>query len=162
MDNYDHVINSDLFTDDQRDLLDRINQAAQMTARTARGGAPGGSDTFAKLSGKNWVDALVGTGAKKIARTVGAAAGYATGGPFGAAAGAYGAPKIMETMLSANKDAAMKLLTQALYDPAMAKALMTPATKASANAISLPLQARIYGALLGKTANINSSTQVNP
>jgi len=153
IDQYDHVINSDLFTDDQRDLLDRIDKAAQMTARTARAGAPGGSDTFAKLSGKNWVDALVGAGAKKIARTVGASAGYATGGPVGAMAGAYSGPKIMETMLSANKEASMKLLTQALYDPELATTLMTKATASSANSIPLPIQARIFRALAATAAS---------
>jgi hypothetical protein len=160
---YDHIIDSPLFTPDQRSLMDRINKAAQMGARTARAGAPGGSDTFAKLSGKSWVDALVGTGAKKVARTVGATAGYATGGPFGAAAGAYGAPKIMETMLAANKDATMKLLTQALYDPELATTLITPATKASASAISVPMQARIFGILLGRQkANDNAARKVSP
>lgn len=162
VDNYDHIINSDLFNKDQRDLLDRINRAANMTASTSRAGAKGGSDTFAKLNSNSWVDAMIGVGAKKVARTVGAAAGYATGGPFGAAAGAYGAPKIMETMLSANKAAATNLLTKALYDPELAKTLMLPATKASAAKISLPLQARILSALAGSRANDNSARKVNP
>jgi hypothetical protein len=165
MDNFDHIIQSDVFTPDQRKLLSSIDDAANMTARTARGGAPGGPDTFAKFSGKNWVDAMIGAGAKKVASVVGAAGGAALGGgnPYAAAVGAYSAPKVMETMLAANKEATMKLLTQAIYDPDLAKTLMTPATKVSAAKIPLPMQARIFSILMGREkSNDNAARKVSP
>lgn len=149
---YRHIIDSKLFDPAQRKLIESIRDAANMAARTARAGAPGGSDTFAKLSGKNWAEALLGAGASKGARIIGGTLGGLTGGPVGAGAGAYGAPKLMETMLSANKEAAMRLVTEALYDPELAATLIKAATKANAKKIPLPLQAKIYSILLGKQA----------
>ena len=66
-------------------------------------------------------------------------------------------------MLASNKEQAMKLFTQALYDPELAKTLMTPATKSQRKCYFLPMQARIFNVLLGrKTANENSARKVNP
>jgi hypothetical protein len=155
VDNYRHIIDSKLFDPSQRKLIESIRDAANLTARTARAGSPGGSDTFAKLSGKNWAEALLGTGMTKGARIVGGTLGGLTGGPVGAGAGAYGAPKLMETMLSANKEAAMRLVTEALYDPKLAATLIKAATKANAEKVPLSLQAKIYSILLGKQAGEN-------
>jgi len=152
VDNYRHIIDSKLFDPAQRKLIESIRDAANMAARTARAGAPGGSDTFAKLSGKNWAEALLGTSVSKGAKIAGGTVGGLTGGPVGAAAGAYGGNKLMESMLSANKEAAMRLVTEALYDPELAATLIKTATKANANKVPLSLQAKIYSILLGKQA----------
>ena len=66
-------------------------------------------------------------------------------------------------MLAANKEAAMKLLTRALYDPELAATLIKTATKSNASNIPLPMQAKIFGVLLGKqTANDNAIRKVKP
>src|SRR6185312_8551161 len=57
---YSHVINSPAFTQDQRDLIGRIAKATQMASRVQNARPPGGgSDTFQKLQGDKFIDALV-------------------------------------------------------------------------------------------------------
>src|SRR6185312_16409609 len=71
-DDYAHIINSPLFTPDQRSLIKAVNDTADMAARTQRTGASMGSDTFAKLSGDKFLDSMMGGLAAKAIPAAGA------------------------------------------------------------------------------------------
>lgn len=161
VDGHRHIIDSRIFSDDQRDLIQRISDAADMAQRTARAGARGGSDTFAKLQGKTFLDELIGPGAAKLVQastlalpTATAAIGAKIAGPYGATAGAaigtYGATKIQNALYGATREKVVNLLTEAMNNPELAKTLMQTASKDGA--LKIPAdQRRIIYSLLGVT-----------
>lgn len=131
-DDYAHVINSPLFTDDQRTLIKAVNDTADMAARTSRTGASMGSDTFAKLSGDKFLDAMIGGMTAKALPAVAGAAGYKIGEMFGghgaelgAAAGYTGATKLAKALYAAPREKVMDLVQQAIRDPDLATALQS-------------------------------------
>lgn len=134
---YWHVINSPLFTDAQRELINSIGKGADMASRTARAGASGGSDTYAKLSGGSFIDAMIGKWPARMLTTgAGAAMGYALeGGPVGAVGGALlGETKggdLLDKLYSAPREKVMKIIEDAIHDPALAQALTMKANAAS-------------------------------
>jgi hypothetical protein len=143
---HDHVVQSRLFDDAQRDLIRRIAQAADMSQRVARAGAKGGSDTYGKLSANTFLDVLIGNGASKLLPAVGTLAGHSVGGPVGAAAGfaasLKGGEKMTEALYGATRDKVIALVHEAIADPALAKTLMMQATKQ--NALKVPAQQRRF------------------
>jgi hypothetical protein len=151
LDDYKHVIDSPIFSAEQRDMIRRIGDAADMAQRTARAGAKGGSDTFAKLSGKSYLDVLIGPGASKIAPVAGALVGGHLAGPVGAAAGAvggFGLNKLEQTLYGASRDKVVALINEAMANPELAKALMMQASKKSA--LQMPVaQRRLIYSILG-------------
>lgn len=159
LDNYDHVVQSKLFDPSQRDLIQRISDAADMSQRTARAGAPGGSDTYAKISGKTFLDVLIGPGASKLLPAAGAIIGAHTGGPVGAAAGfaaaSMGENKLENLLYGATREKVVNLVHEAMSNPALAKTLMTQASAKSALQIPAPQRRLIYSLLgyqMGKPA----------
>lgn len=146
LDQYSHVTDSGLFSADQKSILDAIGNVANKSNI---------------VTGRRFIDVL----ARRLAApTTGAIIG-STGGIPGAIAGATageGVNRIVTAMGNAPRDAAVRTLAGALSNPSMATALLKPATNAAASGISLPIQARIFSALLGKTANDNASRKVQP
>jgi hypothetical protein len=130
------LIDSDLFSQDQRDAIDHIVDAANMVERTARSGSRGGSETYRNLAGDNYITALVGGWMKPITEAapqiIGGAAGLVAGGtPGAAAAGAYGAGRIMKPIIDRvyghARDNVMNLIGDAVHDPDFAHELMQKA-----------------------------------
>ena len=134
------LIDSDLFSPEQRDAIDQIVDAANMVERTARAGSRGGSDTFRNLAGDNYISTLVGGWMKPVAeaapQALGGTAGFVVGGAGGAAAGAYGAGKVMKPLIDAAYGHAranvMNLISDAVHDPEFARELMQKAAPSRA------------------------------
>jgi hypothetical protein len=134
------LIDSKLFTPDQRKVIDNLVEAAGIVERTARAGAPGGSDTAAKLLTNNYVQALVGSwfrpelAAKIIGTVGGAVAGSSVSQPgLGAVLGAVGAsaagPSLTNWAYKPAADRVTALLSQAMNDPTFATELMRKASR---------------------------------
>lgn len=157
LDQYKHVVNSGLFSDEQKGMIQNIATAADMAQRTARAGAKGGSDTFAKLQGNTFLDVLIGPGASKIAPVAGAVIGAHFGGAGGAAAGLvganYGMSKLEQTLYGASRDKVVNLINQAMSDPDLAKALMTKASSKASLQMPAPARRMIYSILGADTWN---------
>lgn len=160
LDDYSHVINSPLFTQPQRDMVASIARATQMASRTATSRPPGGgSDTFPKLQGDKFVDALIGPGAGKLLNTIGTAggavAGYMHEGLGAAAVGAFGGEKLsglLGSLYSAPRDKVVNLITEAMHDPQLAQALMTKSSNTNAKLIPVTTRAKMLGLLGGRAA----------
>jgi hypothetical protein len=127
------LIDSPLFTPDQRRVINELVDAATTVERTARAGPQGGSDTAAKLAGKNYLSEMVGGWFQPVraAELAGAAVGGATGGWGGAAAGGLAAGRVaspvVERLYGNARDKVMMMLSEAMLDPAFAKELMQSA-----------------------------------
>lgn len=155
LDAYGHVINSPMFTPTQRDMVKQISRATQMASRTANSRPPGsGSDTFPKLQGDKFIDALIGPGASKIiggvSKVGGAVAGYLSEGKVGAAAGLFGGKEVagmISDLYNAPREKVIALITEAMHDPALAQDLMKKASNANAKLIPVPRRAKILGIL---------------
>lgn len=157
LNNYAHVVQSPLFTDPQRDLINRIGQASDMAARINRGPAVAGSDTAAKLAGSKYIDVLLGPGASKLmaigAPVVAGVAAHVLGAGFyeaAAAAGgaAAGEGKLSGMLFGATRDKALQIVQQAMQDPQLAKALMTNVRPGAAYTIPIAVRSRLI-AMLG-------------
>ena len=152
---YSHVINSPMFAPAQRDLMGNIGRATQMANRTANARPPGGgSDTFQKLQGDRFIDALIGPGATKLINTAGTVGGTVGGflseGKLGAAAGLFGGEKVANAITSfykAPRDKAVQLITEAMHDPDLAKALMTKASGTNFKLLKAPTRSKVLGIL---------------
>lgn len=154
LDDYKHVIDSPIFTEDQRGMIRRIGEAADMAQQTARAGAKGGSDTYSKISGKSYLDVMIGPGASKIAPVAGALIGGHFGGPLGAAGGPLGAAggaiggfglnKLEQALYGATKEKVIGMINKAMADPELAKTLMTQASTKSALKIPAAQRRLIY------------------
>jgi len=139
------LINSPLFTPDQRNVINDLVEATGIVGRTARAGPPGGSDTAAKLLTNNYVQALVGSWfrpdlAMKIIGTIGG--GVATQSPWGAVAGGLGAtmagPSLTNWAYKSAADKVTALLSRAMTDPAFATELMRNASRGN-TALASPM-----------------------
>lgn len=154
-DRYSHIVNSKLFDDSQRSLIKKIQEAADMGARTSRAIPPGGSDTAGKLLGNQFIDVLIGPGAGKIIPSAAAAAGLAHG-PIGSGVGfilgksAEGA--FESALLKAPRDKVVALLNEAIADPQLAKALMMKATPGNAKLMDPRVRGKITKILIGENA----------
>ena len=149
---YEHVIDSRLFTNDQRALIRAIGKGADMATRTARGGAQGGSDTYSKLAGGRFVDAMIGTvPARMLTAGAGAASGFVAGGPggavIGAGAGGLGGQKLVDALYAAPREKIVALIEQSLHDPDLAKALMMKATPKAVDMMPKRVQSALVGVL---------------
>lgn len=130
IDDYSHIIDSDIFNEDQRKLIQSIADASDMQARVARGVATGGPDTYAKLSGDRYLEALIHPGAGELLPAVGAVVGSGLGwtGAFsGAIIGRKAADFLYKGLYSAPRDKVMDILRKAIADPDLAKSLMMKA-----------------------------------
>lgn len=156
LDDYKHVIDSPIFTDDQRAMIRRIGEAADMAQQTAMAGAKGGSDTYAKVTGKSHLDYMIGPGASKIAPVVGATIGGHLAGPFGAAGGAlggFGLNKLEQALYGATKGRVIDMIHQAMADPELAKTLMLQASTKSALKIPVAQRRLIYSLVAADSAD---------
>jgi hypothetical protein len=160
IDDYSHVINSPAFTPDQRGLVQRIAQATKMASRTANSRPPGGgSDTFQKLQGDKFIDALVGPGASKLVGVVGKVGGAATGfleeGKMGALMGFMAGEKgasLVNDLYKAPRDKVVQIITEAMHDPQLAKDLMMKASNTNAKLLPPPRRAKIFGVIGAQAA----------
>jgi hypothetical protein len=130
VDNFQHVIDSPILTSDQRDLVNRIAKATDMVGRSARAQTPG-SQTYARLAGEKYLDALIGPAASKLMPLGSAAVGAAAGsmmGPIeafsGAVAAGLGEDKVSGVLYGAARDKVMDVLDEAIKNPEVAKTLM--------------------------------------
>jgi hypothetical protein len=82
------LINSPIFSPQQRQLVDSIVDAVAMQERTARAGARGGSDTALNLAGGRYIDQVVGSWFRPLVEGAGRAIGGAVGGAIGGVPGA--------------------------------------------------------------------------
>lgn len=159
LNDYSHVINSPLFAQPQRDLVGRIARATQMASRSATSQPPGGgSDTFQKLQGDKFIDALVGPGASKLVNIGGTLGGLALGaahGPVEAVAGAFGGGKVADmisSLYNAPKAKVINLVTEAMHDPQLAQTLMQKASNGNAKLIAPPTRTKMLGILGAQAA----------
>jgi hypothetical protein len=163
------LIDSDLFSQEQRDAVDQIVDAANIVERTARAGSRGGSDTYRNLAGNNYISTLVGGWMKPVTEAApqlaGGAAGFVYGGPAGATAGAYGAGKVMKPLIDRvygnARDNVMNLIGDAVHDPDFARELMQNAPASRSQSVSprlrnylatLPITVETTGASPATTA----------
>lgn len=152
---YRHIINSPAFEPAQRDLISRIAKATQMASRSAAAKPPGGgSDTFQKLSGDRFIDALVGPHASKLlgvaSKVGGAVWGALEEGKMGAMMGFMGGEKVgglLNDLYKAPRDKVVSIITEAMHDPQLAKDLMTKASNSNAKLLPPPRRAKIFGVL---------------
>lgn len=130
------LINSDIFDDTHRQAIGDIVDAANTVQRTARAGAPGGSDTYRNLQTGNYLREFgMSPVASTIARApslagagVGASLGAAVGGPYGAAIGVPIGTSLGHALSYAGPQRnVLGLVNQAVHDPALAGRLMTRA-----------------------------------
>jgi hypothetical protein len=157
---YSHVINSPAFTSDQRDLIGRIAKASQMASRVQNSRPPGGgSDTFQKLQGDKFIDALVGPGASKLIGAAGKLGGAAMGaieeGKIGAMMGFVAGEKggeMVNSLYKAPREKVINLITEAMHDPQLAKDLMMKASNTNAKLLPPPRRAKLFGVLGAQSA----------
>jgi hypothetical protein len=128
-----------------------------MANRTATARPPGGgSDTFQKLQGDKFIDALVGPGAGKLLgtlRTAGGAVAGATHGFGEMLMGAFGGEKLsglLGNLYAAPRDKVVGLITEAMHDPQLAQALMMKGSNTNAKLMAPPLRSKISGILAGR------------
>jgi hypothetical protein len=176
LDDYGHVVNSRLFDDTQRDLINRIGQAADMSQATVRSGAKGGPDTYAKMAAKSYtdlsddktfLDVLIGPKASKFTGALGLAVpavstliGAHLAGGEGAVVGSTlgglavnGMGRLLKSMYAAPRAQVADLVQKALADPALAKTLMTQASNKAALQIPSTQRRLIYGVLGADAGN---------
>lgn len=131
LDQYDHVTGSGIFNADQKNVLGTLSNYASASNR---------------VTGRRFVDVL----AQRVATpVVGAIAGYHFGGGItGAVAGAAageGVNRVLSAIASAPRSAAVRMLADAVSNPATAKALLRP----SSARLAAPIQTRLLGLLSG-------------
>lgn len=132
-------LSRELLGHDGAATLRTIADAMQMVTRTSRGGFPGGSDTFSKLSGSRFVDRIVEAAMNERAPAVAGTAGFGTGsaiagpfigGPIGGAIG-YGGGAAARAAYSQARQQIDTLLSDALLNPELGRALMRRASTQS-------------------------------
>ena len=141
------LLDSPLFTADQRQVVDNLVEAATTLERSARAGPVGGSDTAAKLAGKDYVSALVGGWLKPVtaiaADLAGVGAGFQLTGraalPWVPLPHQDGVP-ILDRAYSRAAEKVMNLLSDAMLDPAFARELMRNASPGNVSFASPKLQ----------------------
>jgi hypothetical protein len=128
------LLDSPLFTPDQRRVVNELVDAATMVERTGRAGAQGGSDTAAKLAGKNYIQTMVGSWFQPVraAEAIGAGAGLMTQGGWKGALGGFAVGNRAGTWAADQayagaRDKVTALLAEAMQDPAFAAELMRSA-----------------------------------
>lgn len=162
LDKYRHIVDSPIFTPPQKAVLQNIQNAADMVVRTTN--AKGvGSDTFSKLSGSTFLDLAIGPHATKVvgglAGLGGALSGHVLSNPAVgalAAAGGYGgATSLMAKLYGARANEVRALVTQAMHDPDLAKALMMRATEGNVRLMKPATLATMYGVLGGQSGRLS-------
>lgn len=155
LDDYRHVVNSKLFTEPQRQMFESIQKATDMAARTGQRMPGAGSDTFQKLAGDKFLDVMLSPGAGRLVRqgggAVGGLIGGASGGPVAIAAGIFGGSKgadaLLQKLYAAPRQQAMDLVTAAVHDPDIAKALMMKASPANSKLLKPATRTKMLGIL---------------
>lgn len=132
------LINSPVFSPQQRQLVDNIADAVAMQERTARAGARGGSDTALNLAGSRYIDQVVGGWFAPLVEKAGAGAGAAVGGAVGGVPGAavgyavgQDAGRSLANAHGRVANQMMDLLHRATRDPDLAIQLMRRANTAN-------------------------------
>ena len=129
-DNRTLIDHPDLYTPAQRDILGRVADQADQLARTQRAASfgTGGSDTYNKLAGSKYLDALVGPMGAQALQLFAGTAGYAAASPFlggvGGLAGGMGAYAFSRGLIKRAYAPAQRnvigLINRALVDPEFA------------------------------------------
>lgn len=130
-----------VFTADQLDALQRMQQTAQMIQRGAELGRPVGSPTYTRAFGSRWLDAFVGAlgryaGGAAIGGTIGGTIGHfvgegAIGALIGAEGGALGVNLLERLYLKPHAELA-RAVDEALQNTNIAKDLMRRSDPATA------------------------------
>ncbi len=175
IDDHQHVINSPLYTDAERNTVNQIQRASEMAARVEKGVPRGGSDTASNLAGKDFLNTIVGRGpaaAVNAAPAIGGVIGGTIGGKLGSVVGATVPGAIAgthvgsqlgagwaEKLYGPTRDRTLEMLQEALKNPDMARRLLasgTPNVNAGRNArfaiqgpSALPMSPALLARLLG-------------
>jgi hypothetical protein len=167
-DDYAHVINSPLFTPAQRDLIQKVQSASDMASRSSQFTRGTGSQTYSRLQGKSFLDAMLGKWATRAPAIAGGIAGAVLGhaglgefGELGRGAGAVvgaslGAEKISrmaEKLYEAPRENVMHILHDALSDPELAKSLQMKASAANTRLLSPRVRNYLERALVPQLAS---------
>lgn len=165
LNDYDHVVNSRLFTQDQKDLIQNVRDASEMASRTDRARpTAGGSDTSSKIAagvyGKTYLDSLLGKRVARVATTAaGAAAGYVSGVPggtaIGALTGATAGNEVIQMLYGASRDKVAAILTRAMHDPELAKSLMAKPSVGAEKTMNPNSRAFLLGVLRDNQDQVN-------
>lgn len=131
-DNAGLINHPDLFTQDQRDILTSVQKTNDMLARTTQGSsAIQGSDTYSKLTGGRYLDAIVGMKGSAALRLLAGYAGYQVGKTIGAGGGLAGGlggfamgGKMINWVYSRPGELARSLVERALVYPPLAEDLV--------------------------------------
>lgn len=141
---YRHIIDSDLLTKPQRDVIYGVQKSLDLMNQPASQKLAGNSNTPADLMGKKWLDAILGKYSGIALKGAGMVGGAMANihGPGGAVLGAI-AGKSLEDVLErriygVQKDKIMELIKKATYDPEFAKALNMKATPANLKMVKQP------------------------
>ena len=141
------ITRSGIFNDDQIAFVDGIRDSAVKAARTEnlRGGA--NSATYERLAGKRWLDIFTspllaqGASAAVGAGLMGTVGHFVGDVPLGIllgmeAGGAVSGAALMQRVYAAPREAVIKMLDNAIRNPAIAHDLMTQATATGAGRVS--------------------------
>lgn len=132
-DNRSLIDHPDLFTPAQRDIINRVADQADLLAQTQRLSSfgVGGPDSYNKLAGNRFLDALVGQKGAMAIKLVGGLVGYnltnIIGGPvvgIGGMIGGYAlGRKAAESLYEPAQRSVITLINRALTDPKIASDL---------------------------------------
>jgi len=149
------ISKSGLFDQAQIGMLERIQKAAQMAARTENLRGSTNSTTYEKLAGHRFVDAFLGGVFGRVAGAgLGGVLGYMTEGPLGAGVGLMTGEKAasaLRGLYEAPKEKILKLLDTALRDPQVARDLMMRASRGNAKMFRQTTRRAIQDAGLAAT-----------
>lgn len=140
---------SGLFNKAQVDLLDRLQQAAEMVSRQANGARVAGSDIYRNLVNDNrFMSHITAQLAARSAGMAGgavaeAALGGGTGGLVGALAGGEAAVAVLNALSKAPREATIRLVDEALRNPKIARDLMMKASNQNARLFSAETRAAL-------------------
>jgi hypothetical protein len=131
------LLNSSLFTPEQRQVFNEARDAIQMIERTARAGTPNTSDTARMLFGGNYLKELIGGWYWPVLKMVGTGAAalgthtlhtMQTGEPYGGLVTggvvALGANRLVEKAVSDASNKVLTMVGEASRNPALARELM--------------------------------------
>lgn len=132
------VLQSDLFTKEQRDLINQTVEAAQMVERTGRAGQPGTSNTARLITGGNYIRDTVGGTFGVVGRLIGTVAGAHVAGVPGALYGLIKTSPAVRAAYDEYTQNVMRMMARGLRDPEEGARMIGRATDAPERSQYLP------------------------